>query len=189
VSDPEGVRTRKTDCQIRKMFGSVKIECRIRKRKWCGTMQRGPQTKAAEKWHELERLSEGMVLHWKRRGSKVQLQTDPDPRQESVRIRTRRSGLRYLPNLTWAQWIVAGLIYFVSLDFINIVILYTLLICVHVLFVWMKEIMYVSDTFGNELRLCLFDLKFDYAGNEPKSLKKQLIWVGKKHVNVEWKNV
>ena len=115
-------------------------------------MQSGPQTKAAEKWHKrLERLSENMVLYWKRRGSKVQLQTDPDPRQESVRIRTRRSGLRYLPNLTWAQWIVAGLIYFVSLDFINIVILYTLfLIYVHVgsvLFVWMKEIMHVSDTF------------------------------------------
>ena len=64
-------------------------------------MQRGPQTKAAEKWHELERLSEDMVLHWKRRGSKVQLQTDPDPRQKSERIRTRRSGYGTYPlNLT-----------------------------------------------------------------------------------------
>jgi len=47
-----------------------------------------------------KRLSKGMVSYWNRRGSKVQLQTDPDPRQKSEQIRTRRSGLRYLPNLT-----------------------------------------------------------------------------------------
>ena len=61
-------------------------------------MQRGSQTKVAGKWHELKRLSEDMVLHWKKCGSKVQLQTDSDPRQKSERIRTRRSGYRHPPT-------------------------------------------------------------------------------------------
>ena len=30
--------------------------------------------------------------------------------------------------------------------------------------------MFVSDSFRNELRLCLFELKFENAVNEPKSL-------------------
>ena len=39
-----------------------------------------------------KRRSKGMVSYLNRRGSKVQLQTDPDPRQKSEWIRTRRPG-------------------------------------------------------------------------------------------------
>jgi len=78
-----------------------------------------------------ERLSKGMVSYWNRRGSKVQLQTDPDPRQKSEQIRTRRSGLRYLPNLNLSTVNSGWVNLFVSLDFINDVILYILLIPVH----------------------------------------------------------
>ena len=114
-----------------------------------------------------------MVLCWKGAGPKPNCRRVLIRVKESVRIRTHRSGLRYLPNLTWAQWIVAGLIYFVSLDFINIVILYFILIYVHVgsVLFCLNEGNYVCKRHFLEMSwsYVLFDLKFENVVNKLKS--------------------